>query len=201
MTGAILAKIASRKALLDEIAYEYAKLRPLIERVSSADLRSSRVNSGGWSLKDVLAHVADWAHRCADWCEAGLRGENPDVPAPGLKWSEFPKLNEQIFKRHRNRPAARVLGEFSDGHARLLKLAETIDEPSLCKPRRFAWTGPTWAVANHIRANTASHYRWACKHFRRWLSAQAKHGKREANGAASRKSGKRAAKPPGRAKR
>lgn len=167
-----MARRLSKTELLAEIAAEYQKLAGVLERVSEKNLTDSRVNSGGWSLKDVLAHVADWAERCAGWCEAGLRGEKPEPPAPGLKWNQFPLLNQQIFQRHRNRPVNAILSEFRAGHARLCGIAKRFDEADLSTPHRFAWTGPTWAVANHIRANTASHYRWALKHFRHWLRAQ-----------------------------
>jgi hypothetical protein len=170
-----MARRLTRSDLLTEATAEYAKLAALIERVKERDLRESCVNSGGWSLKDVLAHVADWADRCAGWCEAGLRGENPQAPAPGLKWNQFPLLNAQIYRRHRKRAAKRILAEFHEGHARLCALADRIPEADLYEPRRFMWCGPTWAVANHIRANTSSHYRWAQKHFRRWLGRQKAH--------------------------
>jgi hypothetical protein len=39
---------------------------------------------------------------------------------------------------------------------------------------RFAWTGPTWTLSDYIRANSATHYRWVCKHIRKWLRAQTK---------------------------
>ncbi|MBX3403745.1 MAG: hypothetical protein KF699_10085 [Phycisphaeraceae bacterium] len=49
--------ITSRRALLDEMDVEYARLMDLVDRVPRSLWRSSRVNSGGWSLKDVLAHM------------------------------------------------------------------------------------------------------------------------------------------------
>ncbi len=167
-----MARLLTRAELLAEARREYAKLEALVVQVGERDLRESRVNRGGWSLKDVLAHVADWAERCAGWCEGGLRGETPEVPAPGMKWNQFPLLNEQIYKRRRRHSAKRVLAAYHAGHERLCALVESFDEEALTTPRRFAWCGPTWAVANFIRANTASHYRWAQKHFQRWLHAR-----------------------------
>ena len=171
-TGRVIVRQLSKADLLAEIAAEYQRLAKVLDRVSKTDLTDSRVNSAGWSLKDVLAHVADWAERCAGWCEAGLRGEKPEPPALGLKWNQFPELNQQIVRRHRHRPVDAILFEFRAGRARLCGIAERFDKADLSTPHRFDWTGPTWAVANHIRANTASHFRRALKHFRRWLRAQ-----------------------------
>ncbi|CAG0949340.1 hypothetical protein PHYC_00102 [Phycisphaerales bacterium] len=162
-----------RAQLLAEIDAEYAALNRLIEQVPAQDLAASSVNSAGWSLKDVLAHIADWAQRSSGWCRAGLRGERPQPPAPGFKWNETPRLNREIFLRRRGHTASRVLRDFRTGHDDLVQLARVIDEADLCEPHRFAWTGPTWSVAKHIRANTAAHYRWAGKHFRKWVRSVA----------------------------
>lgn len=59
---------------------------------------------GEWSVKDVLAHLAEWEQRALGWYRAGLRGDAPDLPAPGYEWSETPRLNRAIFERHRDRP-------------------------------------------------------------------------------------------------
>lgn len=158
-----------REALITEAVDEYNTLTGLLARTPRDGFLGSCVNSAEWSLKDVLAHVADWAERCEGWCRAGLRGEVPEPPAPGFKWNETPRLNREIYLPRRGHSLARVLSDFEAGHKGLLELARSLDEPALCEPLRFTWTGPTWSVARHIRANTASHYRWASKHFRKWL--------------------------------
>ncbi len=161
----------TREQLLAEIDAEYATLSALIERVPTVSLENSSVNSAGWSLKDVLAHIADWAERCSQWCRDGLRGESPRPPAPGFKWNETSRLNHEIFMKRRGHTPARVLRDFRAGHEALVDLARTLDQADLCEPCRFGWTGPTWSVAKHIRANTAAHYRWAANHFKKWLRA------------------------------
>ncbi|MCA9279891.1 MAG: ClbS/DfsB family four-helix bundle protein [Phycisphaeraceae bacterium] len=162
----------TRDVLLDEIQREYDKLLTLIDRVPKKDMATSSINSAGWSLKDALAHVADWAHRCADWCKAGLADDAPEPPSDGFKWNETRKLNEAIYNKRKKHSLPRVLRDFHAGHEALVELAQTMDERDLCDPKRFAWCGPSWSVAKHIRANTASHYRWASKHFRTWLASQ-----------------------------
>lgn len=159
----------TRDALLDEIDREYATLKALIDNVPRREMSDSTVNSGSWSLKDVLAHIADWAERCETWCDAGLRGEVPTPPGPGYKWNETPRLNHDIYQKRKGHSLTRVLRDFYAGHDALVRRAKSMDEADLCEPHRFEWCGPTWSVAKHIRANTASHYRWATKHFRKWL--------------------------------
>ncbi|MGQ0629290.1 MAG: ClbS/DfsB family four-helix bundle protein [Phycisphaerales bacterium] len=158
--------IASRRDLLTEIETEYTRLSALIDRVPSALWRSSRVNSANWSLKDVLAHVADWAERCHGWCALGDTLPVMTPPADGFKWSETRQLNHAIYLRCKGHALARVLRDFKAGHAALHARAATTNESDLLAIGRFAWCGKTWSIAKHIRANTAAHYRWASKHFK-----------------------------------
>jgi hypothetical protein len=89
--------IASRRDLLTEIDAEYARLSELIDRVPPGLWKSSRVNTAGWTLKDVLAHLADWAERCDAWCALGDTVTEMTPPAAGFTWSETRALNEMIY--------------------------------------------------------------------------------------------------------
>lgn len=163
--------IVSRRALLAEIDAEHTRLSALIDRVPPSLWKSSRVNAAGWSLKDVLAHVVDWAERCEGWCALGDTLKDMTPPAAGFKWSETRELNHAIYLKRRRHALARVLREFEAAHAALRAHAASMDEADLLGVGRFAWCGKAWSIAQHIRANTSSHYRWASKHFKSALKA------------------------------
>ncbi len=163
--------VTSRHDLLEEIDAEYAGLTDLVARVPPGLWKSSRVNSAGWSLKDVLAHVADWAERCDGWCGLGDTLKDMTPPAAGFKWSETRELNHAIFLKRRRHTLARVRRDFRAGHAALRSHAATMNEADLLTVGRFAWCGKSWSIAKHIRASTAAHYRWASKHFKAALRA------------------------------
>lgn len=164
-----MAKVASRAELLAEIDCEHEKLLALIAATPTDLWRSSSVNTAGWNLKDVLAHVADWAERCDGWCRLGDSLDQMTPPAEGFKWNETRELNDAIYRARRTHPLARVLKDFHAAHAALRQRAASMSEDDLLAMGRFAWCGTTWSVANHIRANTAAHDRWASKHFMRAL--------------------------------
>lgn len=100
--------IASRRDLLAEIDAEHARLSALIDRVPPSLWKSSRVNTAGWSLKDVLAHVADWAECCDGWCTLGDTLTDMTPPAAGFKWSETRELNHAIYLKRRGHRLARA---------------------------------------------------------------------------------------------
>lgn len=166
-----MAKVASRAGLIDEIDAEHATLLALIDATPRELWRTSSVNSAGWNLKDALAHVADWAERCDQWCTLGDSLSDMTPPAPGFKWNETRELNHAIYLKRRGHSLERVLKDFHAAHAALRDRAASMNENDLLTVGRFAWCGTTWSVAKHIRANTAAHDRWAIKHFKAAIRA------------------------------
>lgn len=162
-----MAKVTSRAELLEEIDAEHEKLTALIDATPREVWRASSVNSAGWNLKDVLAHVADWAERCDGWCELGESLSEMTPPAEGFKWNETRELNHEIYLARRGHSLERVLKDYHAVHAALRRRAEVMNEEDLLAVGRFGWCGTAWSVAKHILANTAAHDRWACKHFSR----------------------------------
>lgn len=126
---------------------------------------------GAWSVKDILAHLFDWEQRFEAWYDAGRQGENPEIPAPGLSWSELDILNRQIYEKHRNRHLDDVKNEFRNSYTHVLAKIKAMHEEDIFKTGRYAWLGKGNLVG-YILANTANHYRWAKTLIQRWLRSQ-----------------------------
>lgn len=105
------------------------------------------------------------------WFEAGKAGEAPEMPAPGYKWNETPRLNREIQSRHARLSTKRVLAEFHESYAEIFSLARSLSEEEIFRPGSFAWTGKN-PLVSYLGANTASHYRTASKILKRWLKSQ-----------------------------
>ena len=113
-----------------------------------------------WSVKDILAHLVDWEQRFIGWYQAGLRGEVPQTPAPGMNWRDLPKLNQQGYEKHRDQPLEEVLVEFHASYRQTLHLVESLSEDEIFDPHRYAWTGK-YGLYGFIEGNTFKHYQWA----------------------------------------
>jgi hypothetical protein len=111
---------------------------------------------GEWSVKDILAHLTDWEQRFLGWYEAGLRGEVPRTPAPGLGWGDLHILNQQIFEKHRHQSLDDVLPEFRTSYERVLATVKEISEEDIFTVGRYEWLGRE-NLAGDILANTANH--------------------------------------------
>lgn len=169
-----MGKCLPKAELLQEIAVERSRLDALLEQLTPRQMTQAGVTLAGWSVKDILGHLIGWQQMNLGWYAAGMRGETPEVPAPGLTWKDIRKLNDKIHRKHHRRSLKAVLADYNAFHQEMLDLIEEVSDRDFVTVGRFDWAGPTWTLSDYVRANTASHYRWACKHIRKWLRAQTK---------------------------
>lgn len=169
-----------RKELLQEIRLERSALDGTLSLLTRRQMTRAGVTRGGWSVKDILAHLAEWQQMNLDWYEAGLRGEKPAIPAPGITMRELPRLNAMIYRKHRRRSLQDVLLDYESNHQRVSSLIESLPDEDLVTLGRYSWTGPSWTLSDYLRASTAAHYLWARTRIRRWWRAQAASQKSDA---------------------
>ncbi len=158
----------SKQALMDDIRTTHNSLCARLAEIPKARWNDPGVWGDGWTLCDLVAHLAEWQQMFLGWYDDGLRGATPEMPAPGFMWNETPRLNRAIWEKHRSRPHVAVRAEFDSGYGRIIGLVEALSPQQLLRPGHFNWTGKH-PVTTYIGANTASHYRFAIKAITRWL--------------------------------
>lgn len=169
-----MGKRLRKQELLNEIRRERTALDDTLALLARHQMTKAGVTRGGWSVKDVLAHLVEWQRMNLDWYAAGLRGEKPAMPAPGFTLRELPRLNEMIYRKHHRRSLRAVLQDSSSYHDRIVALVEALPDTDLVTLGRFSWTGPSWTLSDYLRASTAAHYLWARTRIRRWMRSEAK---------------------------
>jgi len=163
-----------KRDLLKEIQTERSALDGTLSHLTRRQMTQAGVTRGGWSVKDILAHLVEWQQMNFDWYEAGLRGEKPAMPAPGFTLRELPRLNQMIYRKHHRRPLGDVLDDYKINHDRTVELIQSLSDEDLITLGRFSWIGPSWTLSDYLRASSAAHYLWARKRIARWRRAQAK---------------------------
>lgn len=160
-----LSKAEQRKLIVEE--------RHMIEETINAlspRLRTQRgVTDAGWSVKDVMAHLAEWEQMFLGWYAAGVRGEKPELPAPGYNFSakSLNQLNDAIYRKYRPRSFADVQALFAQSHRDVLQWLDATSEDELNTPARYAWMGKH-NLSQFLAANTWNHYRWARTMISKW---------------------------------
>ena len=167
-----MGKRLRKQELLSEIQRERSSLDDTLALLSTRQMTKAGVTRGGWSVKDILAHLVEWQQMNLGWYAAGLRGETPAMPAPGYTLRDLPRLNAMIYRKHHRRSLQAVLRDYRLYHERVVALIEALPDADLVTLQRFSWTGPSWTLSDYLRAATVAHYLWARTRIRRWWRAQ-----------------------------
>jgi hypothetical protein len=149
----------TKSQLIEVSKKEFADLEKMLAPLSMEQMIHPPA-PGEWSTKDILAHLFEWQQMFFRWYEAGLRGEQPAVPAEGYKWSQLPALNQHIYETYRDLPLQKVIESFHISHHKTMELIAALPEADLFTPGRWPWMNQNTLTA-YINANTGSHYRWA----------------------------------------
>ncbi len=65
-----MGKRLARRELFQEIKVEREALNALLKQIKPRQMTLPGVTPGGWSVKDILAHVLGWQERILKWHEA-----------------------------------------------------------------------------------------------------------------------------------
>jgi hypothetical protein len=165
----------SKRALLGDIRTAHDSFCARLREIPKSRWCERGVWGDGWTLSDLVAHLAEWQRMFLAWYGDGRRGKVPEMPAPGYNWSETPKLNRAIWVEHRRRSPTAVRADFDSGYRRILRIAGGLSPEQLLVPGHFQWTG-AHPLTTYLGPNTASHYRFAIKVIKRWLKSAATAG-------------------------
>lgn len=118
---------------------------------------------GKYSIKDVLAHLAEWESFMPDWVEASRRGEIFEGP----DFKKTDELNERIYQKLKDRPLDEVLAYFRSIHREFMVMAEAMPEDEMLAPGRYAFLGggSIWDWFNAY----AAHDLWGKTKIRKWM--------------------------------
>ena len=120
--------------LLALIAHEWDLLLAVVARLDDSQMNAP--DSGGWSPKDNLAHIAEWmkillGYHLDDRPSHEVIGVTPEVTA---NW-DFDAINKILFERNKNRSLADVLGELKTVYARVMDRLKSTQFEELLQPR------------------------------------------------------------------
>jgi hypothetical protein len=131
-------RIALAKTLHHTIQTEHANLEALIAPLSETQLCRPSLEEG-WSIKDILAHIADREQLCTEWIEDFGQDRTPQFSEDML----MGRVNDQMFLKNRNRSLHEVQEDFRQTHEYFLQQMVILvlghSEEELTTPFWFAW--------------------------------------------------------------
>lgn len=159
----------SKAAILKRLRLERDRLEQNLVRLCREDMRKPGVVEKA-SVKDTLAHLADWEAHMSVWVEAARKGEAVSEPDPGLGWNQLDLFNERIYAAHCDQPLDEVLEYFRATHRQFMAIVEAMPEEEILTPAYYRFTGKG-AIYDWLAAY-AAHDLWGKTKIRAWMRAQ-----------------------------
>lgn len=147
----------TKSEILKNIQSERVLLEKIIAELSPAKMLEPNLD-GNWSVKDVLAHIAEWETLMAQWTKESLRGETPNRPGPGSNWDDLDQFNESLYEKNKDCILEDVLQEFHSSYQSMFELIVSVGDEDLVNPHQFEWREgvPLWHM---VAGNTWWHYK------------------------------------------
>ncbi|HEX6777778.1 MAG TPA: ClbS/DfsB family four-helix bundle protein [Ktedonobacterales bacterium] len=128
----------SKAQFLNEMKDEQAYFEALLDEIGEAHMTQPDV-AGGWSIKDIVAHLTGWRHRTVARFQAALRHESSFSPPWPAHLETDDEINAWIYAANKDRPLSDVLEESRVVFAQLVETLSAFPETALLDPTRFGW--------------------------------------------------------------
>jgi hypothetical protein len=162
-----MSELIDKASIFNQMRTNYAALEEILAPLDKTQMTTKGVIDG-WSIKDMLAHIASWHHRLLTWLDAAIRNAEPAISGPD-NVEEMDALNAQFYQENKSRPLDEVLTEFRTTHQQIMDIIQVMREEDLISPQRFAWTqgSPLWQL---VAGDTYEHYQEHRKQIQEWLA-------------------------------
>jgi hypothetical protein len=132
-----------KEQLITEMHSEHAAWLALLDEIGEANMTQPEV-AGGWSIKDIVAHITGWRRRTVLRFRAVLDptvDTTPPWPAElnGDDADDIDEINDWIYKTNRDRPVADVLHDSREVFQQLVAAIDALSDEQLNDPQRFPW--------------------------------------------------------------
>ncbi len=128
----------SKTQLLGELRDEQSRWEALLREIGEENMTQPSV-AGGWSIKDIVAHLTGWRRRTVGRFQAALRHEPPRAPNWPAHLQTDDEINAWIYAANGDRPLAEVLRDSREVFQQLVEALDAFPEADLRDPARFPW--------------------------------------------------------------
>lgn len=165
-----MADTIQKEEIIRNIKQERYLLEETLSKLSQNDMRKPDF-AGGWTAKDIVAHIFSWEELMVQWINMAQANETP-TNRPQTD-EIINQMNAEIFANNQNRDLIGILREFKHSHQEALKAIEALSEEELNDPDRYPWRNgrPLWLL---VMGNTWEHYQEHRQDIEAWLARNGK---------------------------
>lgn len=154
----------------DELVAAYHRARSewihLLDQLDPEQLLQP-VNEGGWTLKDMIAHLA--------WHEREMATVARQRALVGSPWWGLPldQRNANIYELYKDRSLDEALNSAEIAHAELIQAMEPLSDEDMVDASHFAEMPEVWQPWQVFASNMHEHYQDHIRDLKVWLQKQA----------------------------
>ncbi len=145
----------STSELLDLVDQEWNALMQVVGRLTPQQMTTP--DSGGWSPKDNLAHLAAWMRVLKNsYLHKMPEYQAMDIEAERFKQLDTNGINAVLFERNRNTSAPEVLSGLKSIYSDVVQALEDVPYADLMQPMHES----SWErLIDEVLWNTSHHFR------------------------------------------
>ncbi len=128
----------SKTQLLAELKDENASWLALLDDIGEDNMTQPEV-AGGWSIKDIVAHITGWRRRTVRRLQAALNNEQEVTMPWPPELEEVDDINAWIYEANRDRSLAEVLRDSDEVFQQMVDALAAFPEEKIEALQRFGW--------------------------------------------------------------
>ena len=136
----------NKSELLDWLQEEYKHWEALLDQIGPEHMDQPGVN-GGWSIKDLVAHLTGWNRRLVDRLQAAQRREPEPPPHWPAHLQTDDEINAWIYESNHGRSVREVLEESHQVFQQMFAAIEGLPDEVLSDPAHHL----PWLEAESIK--------------------------------------------------
>ena len=147
--------MSQKQDLLNEAALQFQAFHEVIHGLNEEHL--TEVWLGGWSIRDIIAHISGWHREMIPALERLALGQRP-IPE-GVTYDDVDARNARFVEASRQTEVTEVLLELDRSHERFMHAAAQVPE------ERYVPDKTAWKI---VDLNSAHHYKEHGDEIRVW---------------------------------
>lgn len=161
-------------ALIRDIQKAYDQLIEIIHTLPVSKRGNKLIEGAGGkiSVSNLVAYQIGWGKCLIRWYEAGIKGEQPEMPGNGfLKW-DYVAIAKHFYQRYNYDASSQQLKIFQEVVSQILQIAQKEQQTgNLDQEGIWPWctlpSGKNWPLSKWIQVNTVSPYKRAIRLIRK----------------------------------
>jgi hypothetical protein len=119
--------VTTRQEAIDTLERGHAAIRRLIKVIPAHWMARPGVGDGGWTPKDLLAHLCFWEEKVLEAMSAWDAGERAPIDRD-IYSSSIGAINAESVRRRSRHTLARVLRDWDNVHGELIRVIRTMPD-------------------------------------------------------------------------